>query len=179
MTDNAADNSNNFPKSGTQISLKTKCKNETITLTPMAPKTAAILGPRCAAIDPWKTYQTSPQALTEFFASIEQSAPHYAILKDTDPVGAICLRLNWLRGPYLQFLCVLPEAQGRGIGAALLDWLEASATSINARHVWIMVSEFNAPARAFYARKDYEEVASIPDVVADGFNEILLRKKLA
>jgi ribosomal protein S18 acetylase RimI-like enzyme len=46
------------------------------------------------------------------------------------------------------------------------------------RYVWIMVSDFNLPARAFYRRQGYEEVAPIPDVVKDGMGEVLIRKRL-
>ena len=37
-------------------------------------------------------------------------------------LGAVGLRLNWLRGPHVQFLGVLPGFQGDGLGATMLGY---------------------------------------------------------
>jgi hypothetical protein len=41
-----------------------------------------------------------------------------------------------------------------------------------------MVSEFNGGARKLYERNGYHAVAAAPDVVRDGFAELLMRKRL-
>ena len=90
--------------------------------------------------------------------------------------GAMTVRWPWLHGPYLELLAVLPEAQGRGLGGALLGWLIAQVPS--SRNLWVAVSAFNTGARRFYARHGFVEVGTVPGLVRDGFDEILLRKAL-
>jgi GNAT superfamily N-acetyltransferase len=53
-----------------------------------------------------------------------------------------------LKGAWLDDLYVLPEAQGEGIGAALLDLVK----SLRPGGFSLWVFETNTPARAFYAR---------------------------
>ena len=88
------------------------------------------------------------------------------------------MQVHWLRGLYLQLLAVLPTAQNRGIGAFVLRSLETEAVSDGGRHVWIMVSEYNGGARKFYVRNGYHAIADAPDVVRDGFIELLMRKRV-
>ena len=40
------------------------------------------------------------------------------------------------------------------------------------------MSSFNVAARSFYARHGYSEIGTVPGLVRDGFDEILLRKML-
>ncbi len=58
-----------------------------------------------------------------------------------------------LTGDWLDALYVLPEAQGEGIGAALLDL----AKSLRPGGFSLWVFESNTPARAFYARQGLVE----------------------
>ena len=67
--------------------------------------------------------------------------------------GAIGVRRNWLRGPYLQFLGILPAFQRRGIGSVALDWFEGEARAAQAQNLWVAASDFNARALAFYERQ--------------------------
>ena len=53
-----------------------------------------------------------------------------------------------VKGDWLDDLYVLPEAQGEGIGSALLDVVKAVRPA--GFELWVF--ETNAPARAFYAR---------------------------
>jgi ribosomal protein S18 acetylase RimI-like enzyme len=47
------------------------------------------------------------------------------------------------------------------------------------KNLWTVVSESNVRARHFYQAAQFVEVASLPDLVARGYNEILLRKTLS
>lgn len=64
--------------------------------------------------------------------------------------------LGWAQvaGDWLDGLYVAPEAQGRGIGATLLD----VAKSLRPRGFGLWVFACNQPARAFYARHGLEEL---------------------
>lgn len=64
----------------------------------------------------------------------DETAPHQAVLRR---------------------LYVAPDAQGAGVGAALLGWAEARALGAGARELLLWCLEANTGARAFYARHGY------------------------
>ncbi len=138
-----------------------------------------VLADGLAAMEPWSRYQTGAKQLAGFLCAEVPGAQRYFIWVGNCVAGAVVVQPIWLRGPYLQFLGLLGAWQKRGIGRMVLDWLESGARLQGGnRHIWIMASEFNASARAFYIGQGYEEVALVPDVVEDGFGEVLLRKRL-
>ena len=139
---------------------------------------AVKLAEHFAGMEPWSRYPRTPAELVSFFEQEEPLAPRYALRYGGELAGLVVVRKNWLRGPYLQFLGLLAEYQKQGLGGQVLDWLEGCAANDGQRHVWIMVSEFNAAARAFYGCHGYEEISAVPDVVRDGIREILVRKRV-
>jgi len=147
-------------------------------LRPMTADAAARLGPLFAAIDPWRSYRFDPAQLTRYLLTVEADAPRFEIVCGGETAGAIGTRLNWLRGPYLQFLGLLPHSQSRGLGRQLLQWFEDEARSRGDRNAWVAVSEFNVGAQRFYERFGFVHAARLPDLVSDGVTEILMRKIL-
>lgn len=140
---------------------------------------AAQLGPAFAAIDPWARYPYPASALTAYLAKAEPHAPRYAVLDGAVIIGALGLRLDWLRGPYVQFLAVLPANQTRGIGALILAWVERQALASAERNLWVAASDFNTGALRFYERHGFSRVADLDGLVREGRKEILLRKRIA
>jgi ribosomal protein S18 acetylase RimI-like enzyme len=136
------------------------------------------LGGAFAKLEPWRSYDSTAAGMAAFLSAQEDGAQRFGIRCDKRLAGAMCWRPNWLRGPYLQFLALLPEAQKQGIGACVLHWLEAEAAVTGGRHVWIMVADSNSGALRFYERHGYEATAAVPDVVKDGQTELLLRKRI-
>jgi GNAT superfamily N-acetyltransferase len=136
------------------------------------------LGAAFAKIDPWARYAYTASALTAYLGTHEADAPHFEIVVDDVLAGAICVRRNWLRGPYLQFLGILPAFQHRGTGSLALDWFEGEARATQARNLWVLASDFNAHALAFYTRRGFSRVAELDDLVTSNTSEILLRKRL-
>ncbi len=63
---------------------------------------------------------------------------------------------------HLLLLAVQPGSGRRGIGAALVAWLEASARTAGVGQAWLEARAVNTVARAFYRRLGYEEVAVVP-----------------
>jgi ribosomal protein S18 acetylase RimI-like enzyme len=140
-------------------------------MTAIRPLTDADIEPfaaRLAAIDPWKRLGYGASQLALYLDKPDQALARMVIPGQ----GLICLRRPWLRGPYVEVLAVLPEAQGQGIGRRLLEWAAAKGGA----NLWACVSDFNAPARAFYARMGFVEVAMLPGLIEAGETEILLRK---
>ena len=142
-------------------------------------RNAASLGAAFAAISPWADYPYPASALAAYFKKSEAGAPRYQIVFGGQIAGVAGLRDDWLRGPYLQFLGILPGFQGRGLGACVLAWFERTARDGGQRNLWVAASDFNTAAIRFYQRHGFAACASLDGLVADGRTEILLRKKLS
>jgi len=140
---------------------------------------AKVLSVALAKIDPWKTLGSTPTEFEEGFQSQTHSTNTYAVILEDRPVGIISVRYPWLLGPYLGFLGFVPEAQGKGLGGALMNWLEEMAQEHSARNVFICVSDFNHEAQAFYKSFGYEKVADLDGLIVDEHAEFLLRKRLS
>ncbi len=143
------------------------------------------MGAACAAMEPWLSYPFSDAQLSAFFTTCEPDAPRFAV-RSASPAalagavlaGALVVRRNWFRGPYIHMLVVLPPWQGRGLGARLLGWAEAEARAGGDRNLWIAVTETNLGARRLYERFGFAAVATLDGLVTDHRSEVLMRKRL-
>jgi len=145
-------------------------------LAPLDQSAAGLLAERLAAMDPWHRLGYETGRLQRYLSGDSPALARFRIDCDGELAGVVAVRSPWLHGPYLELLAVLPEHQGRGLGGAVLRWVEAQAGT--SRNLWVAVSAFNEAARAFYARHGFVEVGAVPGLVRDGFDEILLRKAL-
>lgn len=155
-----------------------------LVLEPLDAALALELGQAFAAMDPWAAYPFPAAGLASYFASGNAAAPLFAIASASggSPVGVLGvlgLRLDWLRGPYIQFLGLLAGDQGHGIGGAVMDWIEGEARQSGARNLWVAASDFNAGALRFYRKHGFHHVADLPGLVRDDRTEVLLRKRLS
>ncbi|WP_158007444.1 GNAT family N-acetyltransferase [Methyloceanibacter stevinii] len=132
-----------------------------------------------ATMAPWSTLAIPEDGLSRFLAGGDEGTRQYAITVDGATAGVVCTRFPWLKGPYVELLAVLPGHQGHGLGTKALTFVEAEAKRAGARNVWVCASEFNGLARRFYERRGFVEVGTLPDLVTDGFAEVLFRKALA
>ena len=139
---------------------------------------AAGLGKAFSAMSPWVVYPYSPSALQAYFEGSSTEAPRYCLRLGDKLAGALGLQLNWLRGPYIQFLGVFPAHQATGIGSRVLDWIETQARGRADRNLWVAASDFNAGALRFYERHGFHRAASFDALVQDDRDEVLLRKRL-
>ncbi len=80
-------------------------------------------------------------------------------------------------GGYLKLIAMLPAAEGKGAGAALLAAFEAETARASA-HAFLLVSDFNDGARRFYERHGYARVGALPGLVLPDVAEILYWKRL-
>lgn len=67
---------------------------------------------------------------------------------------------------HLLLLAVPAQACRRGVGSAMVGWLERSALIAGVGQVYLEARVTNAPARAFYARLGYREVQTLPGYYA-------------
>jgi diamine N-acetyltransferase len=149
-----------------------------IALRGLPPGEAERLGPAFASVDPWARYPYPAEELVAYLSGIEKSAPRLAIMVGSEVAGVLGLRNSWLRGPYIQFLGILPSFQGRGLGGAVLTQIVAEAQAAGESNLWVCASDFNARGLAFYERLGFTRVASLDGLVRDDRTEVLLRKRI-
>lgn len=147
-----------------------------MTLRPLTPSDIPALAEALAGIDPWRTLASTPAGLAGYLGREDAALSRMVADRDGRAVAIVTLRQPWLRGPYMEMVAVLPEAQGSGIGRRLVEW--AASGHASGANLWACVSSFNDRARGFYARMGFAEVAPLPDLAKDGFDEILIRKRL-
>jgi GNAT superfamily N-acetyltransferase len=71
-------------------------------------------------------------------------------LLDDQPVGML-----YTEPPKIEALNVLPAFQRRGIGTALMDWIEPALAAAGDLIATLDTQEANAPARRFYESRGY------------------------
>jgi ribosomal protein S18 acetylase RimI-like enzyme len=81
------------------------------------------------------------------------------------------------RSPYLRLIGVRADMAGSGIGARLLDAMEARAAEV-ADDLFLLVSDFNEGAQRFYRRQGYVQIGAIPGYVLPEVSELVFRKRL-
>jgi GNAT superfamily N-acetyltransferase len=145
-------------------------------LVALDPQACASLAEAIVAIPPWSMVNYPAEAMARFLASSDGGGSLYGVEVDGAEAGAVSIRSPWLKGPYLELLAILPPFQGRGAGPKILVWFEQEALRHAARNLWVCASSFNVRALRFYARHGFAPTATLPGLVAEGFDEILLRK---
>ena len=139
---------------------------------------AGILGPAICAMDPWARLGMPAERMTAGLASSDENRRCFSIWHGGDRAGVVVVRFPWLSGPYLNLLAVLPPFQKQGVGRMALSWMEKEARAAGVRNCFLCVSGFNTAAQGFYRRNGYSEAALLNDLIVDGEDEILMRKRL-
>ncbi len=147
------------------------------TLRPPTAADAAPLALMLAAMDPWARLGYSAAALERYLGREDAALTRWIVGRHGETAGVLALRSPWLRGPYVELFAILPPHRGHGLGGTVMDWAAKGAAEI-APNLWACVSDFNAPARAFYARHGFAEMGPLDGLVMPGSAEILLRKRL-
>lgn len=73
---------------------------------------------------------------------------------------------------------VVEEARRRGVGAALMDAVEAWARGLGAKRVSLETAEDNRVAQAFYEKRQYAKVRKVAHYYADGTAAWVMVKRL-
>lgn len=89
--------------------------------------------------------------------------------------GIVVLQPAVLLGNFVALLAVRPEAAGRGVGRALMGHVEAE-TFATRRWLFVSADATNRAALGFYRKLGFTRVGRLPDLVAVGHTELLLRK---
>ena len=125
--------------------------------------------------DPWKTLGYTSTDWNRIFDPIPQGRDAIVAVVTDKIAGVALIREKFLLGDYLELLGVAPWARKSGIGGALLAHVEHSVFA-RTKNLFACVSDFNAPARAFYKKHGFQEIGPMPDFLIPGSAELLLRK---
>ena len=129
-----------------------------------------------AGSDPWLRLGATLETCLEMCRDPRYEM--YVALGDGERCGVAIVQDKGMAGsPYLKSIAVVEKLRSRGVGSALLDFAEARFRG-EARWFFLCVSSFNARARALYERRGYVAVGELPDQVADGASETVMRKRL-
>lgn len=142
----------------------------------MDEKKAGAISNVLAYRDPWLRLGYTENGLFGYLTRKDPSLNRYAVTVFEETAGVVCIRYPWLLGPYIEMLAVFPPYQCKGLGKALIFWICGACCGLP-KNIWTTASSFNTQALSFYKNIGFSEIAELPDLVADGFSEVLLQKK--
>jgi diamine N-acetyltransferase len=145
---------------------------------PVDPARAKELGAAISKVGPWAHYARTGEQVARSLTRGGEVTACYQVRCGNELAGGIVIHPNWLIGPYLQMIAVLPEFQKLGIGARIIGWYETEARAHNQRNIWLCVSGFNNGATKFYARHGFVMTAVLDGLIRRGEDELLMRKLL-
>jgi ribosomal protein S18 acetylase RimI-like enzyme len=125
---------------------------------------------------PWKELQYDLERCGRLIEGHEREIQ--VVELDDQPIGFLRWQPDrFLRQPHLILLAVDPLHHSRGIGRALLQWLEHEVFEVRgAANLFLRVSHFNIRARGFYQSMGYAEVGTLTDYRRPDMHEVVLRK---
>lgn len=129
-----------------------------------------------AKSEPWVTLQRDQDQCR---AAVRRPGTELFIgLEGDQRLGFVLVAERGLAGsPYIASIAVDTTARSRGVGSALLDFVEARYRG-SREHLFLLVSSFNPRARRLYERRGYQQVGEIPDYIVAGHSEYIMHKRL-
>ena len=125
-----------------------------------------------AASEPWLTLGFTSE---QIFQSLTDPAREVHVAEMENQIaGALILFLDGPLNGYIQTIALHPGWRNRGLGQQLMQFAEERIFR-HSPNVFLCVSSFNHRAQKFYERLGYRRVGELPDFLAQGFSEILMR----
>ena len=126
---------------------------------------------------------TVKELLDGYYTSPERSGYHFLSYREGGRVLGFAAwgpRALSEKGYDLYWLATRPEAQGRGVGRALEETVEASVRARGG--YWLVVDTSDTPhyaaARRFYEGCGYTRAAVLPDFYRDGDSLVIYAKRV-
>jgi len=129
-----------------------------------------------AASEPWITLRRN---LPGCRAALVRPGTELFVARDAGaPVGFVLVApYGFAASPYIASIAVAPECRNRGVGSAMLQFIERRFADRG--HLFLLASSFNDRAQKIYGRHGYERVGELRDYIVTGASEIILHKRLA
>jgi GNAT superfamily N-acetyltransferase len=145
---------------------------------PLLPDEMERIGTLLATMDPWRALGYTPEGLARYLSREDPALSAHVVRGENGLAAVVCVREPWLMGPFIELLACFDPFRGIGLGREILACLE-SRLKPGTANLWTTASSFNAQALGFYRHMGFTEVAQLKDLVRQGYDEILLRKRLA
>ncbi len=146
---------------------------------PIAPGDVPSLA-RLMAGDPlWQRYGVTEESAARRLREGYAAGATIAVAEiEGEPAGFVWYveRGAFNRSGYIMLIGVQRGERGAGVGRALMAHAEGVLFAHSA-DIFLLVSDFNAAAQAFYRRLGYEQVGAIPGYVVPGITELIFRKR--
>ncbi len=144
----------------------------------MTPHDFPVLAKWMMQIPLWQRYGlTEERAIQNFEQGLRQEDDLWVVVSGNNAVGFVWVMPKGLfgRSPYVRLIGVNPDIKRSGLGSALLNHAERRVSAF-AKDIFLLVSDFNLDAQAFYKRQGYVQVGALENYVLTGVNELLFRK---
>jgi ribosomal protein S18 acetylase RimI-like enzyme len=137
------------------------------------PAEACLCADFMAASEPWLTLNFGAEQIFQRLTNPQRDV--YVAEMENQIVGALVLHLDGVLNGYIQLIAIHPDQRGGGLGAQLLAFAEERIFQ-HSPNAFLCVSDFNLRAQKFYEHHGYLRIGELPDFLAPGRAEILLRK---
>ena len=124
-------------------------------------------------IDAW-----TEELFLEELAEVSISRDVSVAVLDSQIVGYASFRYVGKQGD-VNTVAVASDQQGKGIGTALMDWLESQAVLRNVREIFLDVRSDNEPAIKMYAARGYERIDIRRNYYGNTIDANVMRKRIA
>ncbi len=142
----------------------------------LRPEYVSALSIILCSMDPWLTMEYTPEAFELYLLNPDPALARHVVMISGRVAGVLSLRNPWLFGPLIELLALFDGFRSKGTGSRILEWVSKRYKSTN---LWATVSSFNLKAQKFYGRAGFEKTAILEDLIKPGWNEILIRKRVA
>lgn len=153
-------------------------REEEISLVPLKPEDADEVSVKVCSMDPWLSMGYRTEAIKFYLLRSDPALNRYGITVSGDLAGVLSLRFPWLFGPFIELMALFDGFRGRGIGGRIIDRLCREYEG-RASNLWVTASDTNSGGQRFYGKAGFERAAVLEDLIKPGWDEILLRKRLA
>ena len=153
----------------------------TLRLRPIQSTDIIPLAELMAASPLWQRYNVTVDSATHRLRhGLDQQATIIVAEINNEPVGFIWTveKGAFNRSGYIMLIGVQADTQGQGVGRALMLAAETALFS-QVMDIFLLVSDFNQAAQAFYRQLGYQQVGAIPDYVVPGITELIFHKRRA
>ena len=124
-------------------------------------------------IDAW-----SEELFLAELAEVSISRDVSVAVLDSQIVGYASFRYVGKQGD-VNTVAVASDQQGKGIGTALMDWLETQAALRNVKEIFLDVRSDNEPAINMYTARGYERIDIRRNYYGNTIDANVMRKRVA